>query len=94
MIKVKRAAEFEQLLENLCEKDNNFLELVEERIIWFKMNPDDTRLHNHPLRKRLGERWSFSITRDIRIVYRWIGKATVRFLAIGGHKMIYPKKLN
>lgn len=89
MLKIKRTETFGQNLKNLCREDPSLLEVINERIRWFEINPDDTRLRTHPLRKRLGERWAFSITRDIRIVYRWIGKTTVRFLVIGGHKKIY-----
>ncbi|OGG27543.1 hypothetical protein A3A64_02805 [Candidatus Gottesmanbacteria bacterium RIFCSPLOWO2_01_FULL_48_11] len=60
-----------------------------ERIRWFRKNPDDTRLRNHALHKKLAGKWAFSITGDIRIVYEWVGMSTVRLLAIGGHKMVY-----
>jgi mRNA-degrading endonuclease YafQ of YafQ-DinJ toxin-antitoxin module len=67
---------------------------IEEEIIvrtaWFSSNPDDTRIDNHPLHKSLEGQWAFSITDDVRIVYEWVGKTTVRFLAIGGHGIVYP----
>ncbi|MDO8570225.1 MAG: hypothetical protein Q7R97_01410 [Candidatus Daviesbacteria bacterium] len=65
---------------------------VDKRIIWFQNNPQDTRLRNHLLIGRMSGKWSFSITGDIRIVYEWIGKTTVRFLAIGGHQKVYKRK--
>ena len=55
----------------------------------FKRNPQDTRLDNHELTKKLLGRWAFSITDDIRIVYEWLRKNEVRFLAIGGHLQVY-----
>jgi mRNA-degrading endonuclease YafQ of YafQ-DinJ toxin-antitoxin module len=55
-------------------------------------NPDDTRLDRHPLTKKMGGKWAFSITDDIRIVYEWLGKNTVRFLAIGKHRKVYFRK--
>ena len=36
-------------------------------------------------------KFAFSITNDIRIIYEWLGKNTVRFLAIGGHKKVYTQ---
>jgi len=36
-------------------------------------------------------KWAFSVTDDIRIVYEWLGKTTVRFLAIGRHSKVYKK---
>lgn len=65
---------------------------IMERIALFRKNPDDTRLANHALHGRMDEKWAFSITDDIRIVYTWIGNTTVRFLAIGTHEEVYGKK--
>lgn len=92
MIKVKWAGKFNKLLDELY-VENPELELeVIKRIQWFRSNPDDTRLDNHPLTKRLEGKWAFSITDNIRIVYEWLGKTTVRFLAIGGHGKVYKRK--
>jgi len=65
---------------------------VNRKVKWFRKNPQDTRLKNHALRKRMRGKFAFWITSDIRIVYEWSGKNTVRFLAIGGHKEVYLKK--
>lgn len=92
MIKIKRAGEFNQLLDELY-IDNPELELeVSQRVHWFRGNPDDTRLNNHALTKKMEGKWAFSITDDLRIVYQWLGKTTVRFLAIGGHGRVYKRK--
>lgn len=40
---------------------------------------------------RLQDKYAFSITPDIRIVYEFIGPNTVRFLAIGTHQEVYQK---
>lgn len=91
MIKVERTGKFNQLLDKI-RFENLELELeVIKRIYWFRSNPDDTRLDNHALTKRMEGQWAFSITDDIRIVYEWLGKTTVRFLAVGGHKKAYRK---
>jgi toxin HigB-1 len=58
-------------------------------IQFFRKNPQDTRLSNHPLRKTLYGKWAFSISNEYRIVYKWIGKNTVRFLLIGTHQEVY-----
>lgn len=89
MVKVKRPGKFDQMLENLCAENIELRKDVEQCIVWFKRNPNDTRLDNHPLLKSLEGKWAFSITKDIRIIYEWVGKSTVRFLAIGGHNEIY-----
>ncbi len=60
-------------------------------MLWFKKNPDDTRLDNHELTKRMKGKWAFWITGDIRVVYKWTGKNEVCFLDIGGHPEVYGK---
>lgn len=67
------------------------MEEVSTRVEWFKKNPNDTRLGNHDLKKKMEGQWAFWITGDIRIVYMWIGRHKVRFLSIGGHKKVYRK---
>ncbi len=66
-------------------------ELVIRKTNWFRKNPNDSRLRNHRLTKRMNGRHAFSITDDIRIVYKWVGKKSVRFLSIGTHKEVYGK---
>lgn len=47
---------------------------IERRVSWFGHNLDDTRLDNHELKRKMKGRNVFSITGDIRIVYKWLGK--------------------
>jgi len=89
MIRYRASEKYYRNLKKLLEESPELGEEIERCIGWFSKNPDDTRLVNHRLRKRMQGRWAFSITGDIRIVYRWIGKNEVRFLAIGGHKKVY-----
>lgn len=94
MLRVNRTGEYEQMEQELL-LENPELEIeVLERIKWFSKNPQDTRLDNHALTKPMEGKWAFSITEDIRIAYEWLGKTTVRFLAIGGHKRAYRRKRN
>jgi len=41
------------------------------------------------LTRRLGDRRS--VDEDVRVVFEWLGKRAVRFLAIGGHGRVYKK---
>lgn len=91
MIKIKRAGKFDQSLKELVKKNPKLLDLIEEKILLFREKPTDTRLGNHPLKRRLDGKWAFSITSNVRIVYEWQGKRTVRFLIIGEHKAVYKK---
>ncbi|MDO8452804.1 MAG: hypothetical protein Q7S79_03575 [bacterium] len=75
--------------EKLCLENPELLDLIENKIILFQKNPEDTRLVNHPLKRKLKGEWAFSITGSIRIVYEWQGKSTVRFLRIGDHETVY-----
>ncbi len=92
MIKVKRRGDFTTMLDELLAGNESLEQVINERIKWFQSNPNDTRLDNHPLHRKLKGQWAFSVTDDIRIVYEWLGKTTVRFLAIGGHQKVYKRK--
>lgn len=89
MIKIRRRGDFSEMLNELTSQEESLEQVIDERIKWFQGNPQDTRLDNHPLTKKMAGKWAFAITSDIRIVYKWLGKTTVRFLAIGGHKRVY-----
>ncbi len=89
MIKTKKKGRFVKMFQELVIDDKELEVLVREKVKLFEKNPDDTRLDNHPLKKRMEGKWAFSITHDIRIVYERIGKNTIRFLAIGGHEEVY-----
>ena len=89
MIRYTRKGEFEQQYQDLIIDYPELADVVEKKVKWFLHNPEDTRLDNHSLTKTMEGKWSFSITDDIRIVYEWVGKSTVRFLAIGGHGKVY-----
>lgn len=91
MVKVNRSGKFNEELKILSTDNLELNEFVEKQILLFTKNPDDTRIDNHPLAKRMEGKWAFSVTDDIRIVYEWIGKTTVRFLAIGPHQGVYRK---
>lgn len=92
MVTINRTGDYEKMLEDLADDDDEeILERVRARMKIFRKNPEDTRLDNHPLHKRMEERWAFSVNDDIRIVYEWVGKTTVRLLAIGTHETVYKK---
>lgn len=93
MVKVREAGDYIENLKTLILEFPEIELIVAERTKWFKNNPQDTRLDNHPLKKPMLGKWSFSITDDFRIIYEWLGKTTVRFLAIGPHVKVYSIKL-
>lgn len=89
MVKILPRGNFERMYQKLLRYDPSLEAVVTQKVRWFKNNPEDTRLKNHPLRKKMKGKFAFSITGDIRIIYKWQGKNTARFLAIGGHKEVY-----
>ncbi len=92
MIRIKKTGEFDRLYETLIQNDPSCAPLAEEAIGWFQDNPEDTRIRNHSLHRGMEGKWAFSVTDDIRVVYEWIGKHTIRLLAIGGHPKVYNRK--
>jgi len=61
----------------------------QERVEVFSSNPDNEILDDHPLKgKQLGMR-AFSITGDVRVVYRWLSGNLVQFLDVGSHNQVY-----
>lgn len=92
MLRIERTGSYEHMLQELTRDDEELLDVVRKRTRLFQKNPDDTRLDNHELHGRMEGRFAIAITEDIRVVYRQIGKTTVRFLAIGTHEAVYQNK--
>ena len=90
---IKFAGSFDNDYLGLQQQDSDIKKIVDQRVIWFTRNPEDTRLDNHLLKKPMVGKWAFSITDDIRIIYKWTNQTTVRFLAIGSHNKVYPRKV-
>lgn len=89
MLKIKYANKYYLQERRLLDRRLELEEVISLRTHWFRKNPNDTRLRNHKLHKRLEDKWAISITDDIRVVYEWLGKSMVRFLAIGTHPQVY-----
>ncbi len=92
MVKIDFTGRFNLMYSSVLEKNSELGDEVFKRMNWFRRRPDDQRLDNHALRKRMKGKWAFSITDDVRIVYEWKTKNTVRFLAIGRHEKVYGSK--
>ncbi len=91
MLKIELSGKFDRMYKDLINRNSHLRREITKRVILFKRNPNDSRLCNHALRKRMKGKFAFSITDDIRIVYEWLGKNTVRFLAVGTHNKVYKK---
>jgi len=60
-----------------------------ERVALFMKSGQSALLHNHLLKGRLNNYWSFSITGDVRLIYTRKDKNTVLFMDIGTHTQVY-----
>ncbi len=61
---------------------------AKEKIDLFQQNPNNPQLHNHSLKGARKELHSFSVTGDLRIIYKVEGN-TVVLLDIGTHNQVY-----
>ncbi|MBI4064797.1 type II toxin-antitoxin system mRNA interferase toxin, RelE/StbE family [Candidatus Gottesmanbacteria bacterium] len=91
MVKIEYTGRYHKSYQKLVTSHPEHIKEIAKRIQWFRRNPFDTRLRNHKLYGHLEGRCAFSITDDIRIVYRWRGNATAQFLDIGGHEKLYRR---
>jgi mRNA-degrading endonuclease YafQ of YafQ-DinJ toxin-antitoxin module len=64
-------------------------ELAEAQERIFRADAFDPRLHTHKLSGRLKDLWTFSVTRDIRIVFEFLEADEVLFHSIGRHEVVY-----
>lgn len=94
MVNIKFGGPYYETLRELLEEQPDLSVEIDKKIKLFQKNPNDTRLDNHQLTKRLEDKWAFSVTDDVRIIYEWSGKNTARFLVIGGHSRVYGQSSN
>lgn len=92
MVRINFTGRFNTMYSAVLEENPGLEREVFKRVNWFRKRPDDQRLGNHALRKRMKGKWAFSVTDDIRIVYEWKIKNVVRFLAIGKHEEVYGQE--
>lgn len=61
-----------------------------ERLLLFLEDNRHPILRDHALSGRLKGKRAFSISGDIRVIYRYIDGKTVLFLRVGTHNQVYP----
>ncbi len=62
---------------------------LETALTLFRDNPFDLRLETHKLHGRLQGFWSFSVAKDLRVVFLFEGDDSVAFLDFGTHDEVY-----
>ncbi len=64
-------------------------EIAEARECLFRADAFDPPLRTHKLLGRLQDLWAFSVTRDVRVVFEFLGADEVLFHSIGPHYVVY-----
>lgn len=62
---------------------------AKEREKLFRLDAFHPLLHTHKLKGELAGNWAFSITYDVRVMFRFIGEGEALFIAIGSHDAVY-----
>lgn len=90
MNKVVFSDKFWLELHKIKNNDVKLFGLIEKKIELFKENPRYPSLRNHKLEGRLGNYWSLSVNRSIRLIYIIDNESNV-FVDIGTHDQVYKK---
>ena len=88
MTDIKYTKSFIRKYRKLIRKNPKLLRKFSKRIDLFQDNIAHPSLHSHKLSGTLRNTFSFSITRDIRVIYYW-EKSKAIFVDIGRHKEVY-----
>lgn len=93
-MKIKFSPLLQQEILHLNKKDKKLVTRIEKQIKLFESNPKHPSLRTHKLTGKIGNRWSISINRSLRMVYIVIedqqkGESTAYFVALGTHNQVY-----
>lgn len=80
---------FVKQVKKLNKKDAQTAKKLKTQLKIFRKNPYDSRLKTHKLGGRLQGRFAFSVTQDIRVVFRYISNRKILLIAIGTHNQVY-----
>lgn len=62
---------------------------LEKLLEIFVQNPRHPILKTHALGGKLQGKFAFWVSWDLRVVFEWLDKKSVRFLVLGTHNQIY-----
>lgn len=86
---VLRHRQFRRNYQKRILPNSNIDKKFEKRLTLFLLNPHNPLLRDHKLTGSLQNFRSFSITGDIRVVYRWEDEETLELYDIGTHNQVY-----
>lgn len=89
MIEIHFHKKFQKNYFRRIKYNKNLDRIFHEKVDLFTMDPNCKILNNHYLIGGMKGLYSFSITGDVRIIYRWIDENIVLFLDIGSHNQVY-----
>jgi addiction module RelE/StbE family toxin len=89
MIRIELHRSFVKSFDKRIKNNPKLAHQVEERVNIFRSNPKSLLLKDHGLIGDKQRLRSFSITGDIRIVYRLVTDNLVEFIDIGSHNQVY-----
>ena len=89
MPKIYYSKAFVKQYKSLCKKHPKKAKKLEKAVEIFIQNPYHPILKTHPLGRKLIGKYGFWISWNLRIVFEWLSKNSVRFLAVGTHNQVY-----
>ncbi|MBI2098722.1 MAG: type II toxin-antitoxin system YoeB family toxin [Candidatus Wildermuthbacteria bacterium] len=86
MVRVYYSGRFRKSVKRLNEKQQAQLARL---VVLLKENPFDSLLHTKSLSGRLAGIYSFRITREYRVLFRFLSPDEILLIDVGGRKDIY-----
>ncbi len=91
MIKVRFSPDLVKLLKKIKKKEYKLTTQINKQLKLFQTHPKHPSLRIHKLSGKVQNRWSISITKNIRMVYILLKSDEAYFIAIGTHDKVYRK---
>ena len=85
MLRVYFTKKFTKQYKLLSKRNSKIAKKLEKRIEIFVKNPRDPILKTHGLSGQLKGKYAFWINWNLRVVFQWIDKNSVRFIALETH---------
>ena len=88
-MKIRYHSVFKKNYKKRIAKKPNLVKKFKERILLFLENRENKTLRDHSLIGKMISHRAFSISGDIRVVYKFDNPSQVVFLDIGSHNQVY-----
>ena len=91
MVEVVFRKSFRQFFDARIRPNPKLYDRFLERLKLFCRQPSNPVLQDHPLTGKMNKNRAFSITNDIRVIYRIVDDGVVELFDIGTHDQVYGK---